>query len=95
MRDPLDGERDTMLKELAELQKANADLKDKTKQYERCDPKRLEEIATNTQICKAGMARWTDNLYEMESWIKKNNSAMTSEDIFSNFPILRDLDYLE
>ena len=73
----------------------NSDLKSKVKQYERCDPKRLEELETNTQICKQGVIRWTDNLFEMEGWIKKNNSAMTREDIYQNFPILKDLDYLE
>jgi hypothetical protein len=41
------------------------------------------------------MIRWTDNLYEMESWMKKNNAAMGSEELYQAFPILRDLDYLE
>ena len=41
------------------------------------------------------MVRWTDNLYEIENWIKKNNAAMTNEEIYQAFPILRDLDYLE
>jgi hypothetical protein len=41
------------------------------------------------------MVRWTDNLYEMESWMKKNNPGMNSEEIYQNFPILRDLDYIE
>lgn len=40
------------------------------------------------------MIRWTDNLYEMENWIKKNNQSMTSEEIYQAFPILRDLDYI-
>jgi hypothetical protein len=65
------------------------------KLFEKCDPKRLEEIATNKQICKAGMIRWTDNLYEMENWIKRNNPAMTNDQIYENFPILQDLDYIE
>lgn len=38
--------------------------------------------------------RWTDNLYEMESWMKKNNPGMSSEDLQTNFPILKDLDYV-
>lgn len=95
LRDPMDGERDQMLKELSALQKSNSQLTSSIQQYERCDPKRLEELAVNTQVCKAGMTRWTDNLYEMESWIKKHNPGMNSEEIYQNFPILRDLDYLE
>ena len=41
------------------------------------------------------MVRWTDNLFEMESWMRKNNAAMTTEEMYQAFPILRDLDYLE
>ena len=63
--------------------------------YEKCDPKRLDEINTNKKICKEGMVRWTDNLYEIENWIKKNNQALTGEELYQAFPILRDLDYLE
>ena len=41
------------------------------------------------------MIRWTDNLYEMENWMKKNNPGIKSEELYQAFPILRDLDYLE
>ncbi len=47
LRDPADGERERMLAELQELQKENAELKTKMKLYEKCDPKRLEEIEAN------------------------------------------------
>jgi len=95
LRVPLDGERDEMLKELAELQKENSTLSTKMKMYEKCDPKRMDELAQKKKVCQQGMIRWTDNLYEMESWMKKNNSAMGSEELYQAFPILRDLDYLE
>ena len=84
-----------MLAELAELKKENSGLTQKMRKYERCDPKRLQELATKKKVCKEGMIRWTDNLYEMESWMKKNNGAMTTEEMYQAFPILRDLDYLE
>jgi hypothetical protein len=41
------------------------------------------------------MTRWTDNLYEVESWIKRNNPAITREELYAQFPILDNLDYLE
>jgi hypothetical protein len=50
--------------------------------YEKCDPKRMKELAQKKKICKEGMVRWTDNLYEMENWIKKNNPAANSEELY-------------
>ena len=40
-----------MLKELAEAQKENAALTAKVKMYEKCDPKRMEELATKKKAC--------------------------------------------
>jgi len=84
-----------MLKELSELQEENSELKEKLRVYEKCDPKRMVELESKKKVCKDAMVRWTDNLYEMESWIKKNNAAMTTDEIHQAFPILKDLDYLE
>lgn len=50
--------------------------------YEKCDPKRLEEIEKNKQICLSACSRWTDNLFEMENWIKKNNPAINNEELY-------------
>jgi hypothetical protein len=52
LREPLDGEREKMLKELAELQKENSQLTAKVKMYEKCDPKRMEEFASKKKICQ-------------------------------------------
>ena len=71
-----------MLKELGELQRENGELAARVKMYEKCDPKRMEELAAKKKVCQQGMVRWTDNLYEMESWMKKNNSAMGSEELY-------------
>ncbi|CDW84744.1 UNKNOWN [Stylonychia lemnae] len=90
-----DGEREQMMKELEELRKDNQQVVAKLKLYEKCDPEKLKEINENKKKCHQGMVRWTDNLYEIENWIKKNNAAMTGEEIYQAFPILRDLDYLE
>jgi hypothetical protein len=51
LREPLDGERDEMLKELSELQKENSTLSSKIKMYEKCDPKRMEELAAKKKVC--------------------------------------------
>lgn len=44
LREPLDGEREAMLAELAELQQVNAELTEKLRVYEKCDPERLKEL---------------------------------------------------
>jgi peptidoglycan hydrolase CwlO-like protein len=94
-RDSLDGEREAMLAELATLQKESAELSEKMRVYEKCDPKRMTELKQKEKVCKEGMVRWTDNLYEMESWIRKNNPALSPEEVYQNFGILKDLDYIE
>lgn len=63
--------------------------------YEKCDPQRLKELEEKKKVCKEGMIRWTDNLYEMENWIKKNNSAITGDELYQQFPILNGLDYID
>ncbi len=68
-----DGDRESMLKELEQARKENNELSGKLRLFEKCDPKRLDEIAVKKKACHEGMVRWTDNLYTMENWIKKNN----------------------
>ncbi len=45
------GEREEMLKELDELRKENQEITAKLKLFEKCDPKRLEEITENKKKC--------------------------------------------
>ena len=52
LRVSLDGERDEMLQELAELQKENSTLSTKMKMYENCDPKRMDELAQKKKVCQ-------------------------------------------
>ena len=60
--------------------------------FEKCDPKKLEEMKKKKKIAQDAANRWTDNLYEVESWMKKQNIA--TEELQKNFPILKDLDYV-
>ena len=50
-------------------------------------------LKNGVQTCRDASIRWTDNLYEMESWMKKSNPGVTTEELGQNFPILIDLDY--
>lgn len=86
-------DRTDLLAELAELRKTHSGLAEKLRVYEKCDPKRVDELKAKLKVCREGMTRWTDNLYEVEMWIKKSNPALSTGEIHDNFPILRDLDY--
>jgi hypothetical protein len=94
MRECDDGSREQSLKDLALLKQQNQALVKSIGLYEKCDPKRLEEIKSSKQVCIQGVTRWTDNLYVAESWMRKNNAGMTKEALDEQFPILKDLDYM-
>ena len=59
----MDGKREAMIAELAELNKKKAELETQVKQFERSDPKILLKIAEDTKISKDAINRWTDNLF--------------------------------
>ena len=85
--------RESLAAEYAELKAKNKQLKTDISQYERCDPAKMIELKAKTKTCQEAAIRWTDNLFEMESWMKKNNPSLSTEDIGNNFPVLKDLDY--
>ena len=64
-------------------------------QYEKCDPARLEEMKADTKMCKEACDRWVDNIFILQDFIKKQNPCVTNEDLEKNFPILKDLDYVQ
>ena len=91
-----DGEsREALLEKLAALKAQNSELKKDFAQYEKCDPARLDSMKVNTKICKEACDRWVDNIFVIESYIKKQNPAVSSEDLANNFEVLKDLDYVE
>ena len=47
-------------------------LNEEIRQYEKCDPAKLDALFKKVKDCKDASVRWTDNLYEMESWMKKS-----------------------
>ena len=65
--------REKLLERYKMLKMENDALKKEMKQYEKCDPKTVEEVKKQTTVCKTACDRWVDNCYEVESWIKKNN----------------------
>ena len=85
--------REELITEHKGLAATNKQLREEIRQYEKCDPAKLEEVKQKVKTCKDAGCRWTDNLFELESWMKKNNPGLSSEELYQNFPILEDLDY--
>ena len=79
--------------EYQQLKSQNSKLQEGIKKFERCDPEKLNETRAQVKSCKEAAIRWTDNLFEIESYMKKNNPSLTKTELEQNFPILKDLDY--
>ena len=82
---------------LARIEKLKAQISSSNKKLEeiaRSDPKKVEELTANTKIAFEAGCRWTDNLYEVKSWIQKK-TMMENSEIQRNFPIFKDLDHPE
>ena len=88
-------DRDKLQEMYKELKLKNQELKKEMKQYERCDPDQIAKVKTETEIAKAACNRWVDNCFEIESWMKKNNQSITSDQMMEAFPVLNDLDYID
>ncbi|CDW83788.1 meiotic nuclear division protein 1 homolog [Stylonychia lemnae] len=94
-RDNKDGTRENLLEELGTLQKEKAKLDCEYKNYERSDPKIILKMEDDTKIAQSAVNRWTDNLYQILQWIQQSKPNFTQKDLESNFPIYKNLDYME
>ena len=61
---------------------------------QRTDPKKVAKLLSYVKAYKGASDRWTDNLMELESWIK-NKTGMDSSEVHRNFSIFKNLDYVE
>eukprot|EP00347_Sterkiella_histriomuscorum_P013010 403366359 len=94
-RDNKDGTRDKLQEQLSKLQKEKAEVDSQLKNYERSDPKIIQKMEDDSAISKQAANRWTDNLYIIMQWIQQSKPNCTEKDLESNFPIFRNLDYIE
>ena len=69
--------REQLITEYAAIKKENREVNEKLKMFEKCDPAKFEELKQKTKVCKDSTTRWTDNLFELESWMKKTNPGLT------------------
>ena len=90
-----DGQRDILQAEQAKLIKEKAALEAEFKNYERSDPKIVEKMQNDSKIAKDAVNRWTDNLYLIQQWIQQKMPGFSEKDLEKNFPIFKELDYVE
>lgn len=58
------------------------------------DPELLDKIASEIEESKEAANKWTDNLFQLKSWIKKK-FPIDEKQIDKQFGIPEDLDYIE
>ena len=58
------------------------------------DPELLEEIRVEAATAAQAVQRWTDNVFNMLSFIKKNNPGITDAVLREGLEIPADFDYL-
>ncbi|KIZ00342.1 putative Meiotic nuclear division protein 1 like protein [Monoraphidium neglectum] len=91
------GDRAELMQEVkrlqALLQQQAADLQ----AFADSDPELVAQMRTSTQVAKEGANRWLDNVYAMQSWLKKkfegNEGAVRT--LFEEHGVTENLDYLE
>ncbi|RLW09189.1 hypothetical protein DV515_00002649, partial [Chloebia gouldiae] len=64
-------DRAALLKELAALRQEKEQLKTEIDKYRECDPDVVEEMRQTNQVAKEAANRWTDNIFSIKSWAKR------------------------
>lgn len=85
-------DREALLAKFQLLSSESQKLATELQKFERCDPEKFEQAKKQTQECRQSAVRWTDNLYELQSWIKKN-TQIQQDQLEEQYPIFKDLDY--
>ena len=88
-------EREELLRCLEEEKKAEQQLTSRLKEFSDNDPAVLEELAREASTALEAANRWTDNVFSIQSWIKKKFPAVDSTGLNKQFGIPEDLDYIE
>lgn len=69
-------------------------LDEELQKYSDSDPDLLKSLLEHTKTARDATNRWTDNIFEVESWVR-NKFNMERKDIYRQFQIPEDLDYIE
>ena len=91
-REDPDSERPSKLEMIAKLKQENEEITQKLTALDRTDPRKVEELQKQQKISKEAANRWTDNIFEVKSWVQEHNPNFSSSDLEQQFPILKNLD---
>ena len=58
------------------------------------DPELLEEIRLEAKVAEVAATRWTDNVFNLLSFIKKNNAGYSEAQLREGLGVPVDFDYL-
>jgi len=84
-----------LLSKLEEEKKAEKQLLSRLQEFSENDPAVLEEMAKEASVALDAANRWTDNIFSIQSWIKKKFPSIEQSKMCSQFGIPDDLDYIE
>lgn len=87
-------ERKALLEQLADLKEEEKSLKEEMEKISRTSKSHLTKCYSEADLYKSKANQWTDNIFEVKSWLKKKNPALSEEDIDKNFNIPSDFDTL-
>ncbi|KAF0694639.1 Aste57867_14478 [Aphanomyces stellatus] len=82
------------LNRLAALKTQNADTKQKLHLLSENDPDVLKKLEAKVKLAKEGVDRWTDNVFNLKSWVIKKNSCSSAE-VEKWLGVKDDFDYVE
>lgn len=84
-----------MLQKYKELLQKNSDLDKKIQYLNDNDPEKVQEYDKFDKICKAGINRWTDNIYELSRFYRTASSSFNQEEFFHMFGLPADLEEVQ
>merc|ERR1712241_666390 len=88
-------ERENLLANLEAEKEENKRLEDRIKEYAENDPAVLEAMAKEAALAVEATNRWTDNIYSIQSWIRKKFPSVEQSAFNKQFGVPEDLDYIE
>ena len=87
--------RSSKIEKIPKLKSGIEALSKTAQAFERTDPKKVEDLQKRNKLAKDSANRWTDNLFEVKSWISDKNPNLTGSELEQQFPVLKNLDNLE
>jgi DNA-binding transcriptional regulator YhcF (GntR family) len=82
------------LQQLCALRQEKSDWDSKAQDLKANDPAKILKLISQTEICKAGSDRWTDNTFILIKWLKQK-FGKSSKECHQMLRITDDFDYLQ